>query len=141
MCVQLCLASVRRLSLLQVWLGTHTHTRTHTHIHTQHTYIHMHTRTLKHTYIHMHTQCHTNTYAHTYVQVHIRTHTHSHTHTHTHIYRYVEPPLFDLQACYRDSNPTTPLIFVLSPGSDPTAALAQFAGMYVCVSVCLRVCV
>ena len=42
--------------------------------------------------------------------------------------RFVEPPVFDLGACYADSNPTTPLIFVLSAGSDPTAALLQFAG-------------
>jgi dynein heavy chain len=43
--------------------------------------------------------------------------------------QYVEPPAFDLAACYADSSPTTPLIFVLSAGSDPTAALLQFAGM------------
>lgn len=43
--------------------------------------------------------------------------------------KYVEPPPFNLHACYADSTPITPLIFVLSPGSDPTAALLQFAGM------------
>jgi dynein heavy chain len=42
--------------------------------------------------------------------------------------QYVEPPAFDLAACYADSSPTTPLIFVLSAGSDPTATLLQFAG-------------
>jgi dynein heavy chain, axonemal len=41
--------------------------------------------------------------------------------------RFVEPPACDLHACYADSSPATPLIFVLSPGSDPTAALLQFA--------------
>lgn len=41
--------------------------------------------------------------------------------------KFVEPPTFDLQACHADSTPVTPLIFVLSAGSDPTAALLQFA--------------
>ncbi len=42
--------------------------------------------------------------------------------------KYVEPPPFNLHACYADSSPTTPLIFVLSAGSDPTAALLQVGG-------------
>jgi dynein heavy chain len=41
--------------------------------------------------------------------------------------KFVEPPAFDLHACFEDSSPTTPLVFVLSSGSDPTAALLQFA--------------
>lgn len=40
---------------------------------------------------------------------------------------FVEPPSFDLQASYADSSPTTPLIFILSPGSDPMDNLMMFA--------------
>jgi dynein heavy chain len=40
---------------------------------------------------------------------------------------FVEPPPFDLGACFEDSTATTPLIFVLSKGSDPTKAFYQFA--------------
>ena len=40
--------------------------------------------------------------------------------------RFVRPPPFDLGACHRDSTPTMPLIFVLTAGSDPMAALLSF---------------
>jgi len=42
-------------------------------------------------------------------------------------HRFVEPPVLDLNETYADSTPTDPLIFVLSPGVDPTANLRQLA--------------
>ena len=42
--------------------------------------------------------------------------------------RFIEPPPFDLQACYKDSTVLSPLVFVLSKGSDPTKAFIEFAG-------------
>ena len=40
---------------------------------------------------------------------------------------FVEPQPFDLAPCYADSTPSTPLIFLLSPGSDPMGVLLRFA--------------
>jgi len=41
--------------------------------------------------------------------------------------KYVEPPPFDLRACYNDSSCMTPLIFVLTSGSDPAKDLLLLA--------------
>lgn len=40
---------------------------------------------------------------------------------------YVEPPVFNLVEIYGDSSCVTPLVFILSPGSDPMMALLKFA--------------
>ena len=40
--------------------------------------------------------------------------------------QYVEPPTFNLGACFDDSSNVTPLVFVLSTGSDPVAGFRRF---------------
>jgi len=37
--------------------------------------------------------------------------------------KFIDPPPFDLGAIYKDSSCSIPLIFILSPGSDPFASL------------------
>mmetsp|Transcript_28823 Transcript_28823/g.26086 ORF Transcript_28823/g.26086 Transcript_28823/m.26086 type:complete len:151 (+) Transcript_28823:550-1002(+) len=41
--------------------------------------------------------------------------------------QFVDPPTFDLAKCYKDATIITPLIFVLSAGSDPVADFKRFA--------------
>jgi len=38
---------------------------------------------------------------------------------------FVKPPPFDLQSCYDDSSAMIPLVFILSPGSDPMGAVIR----------------
>ena len=45
--------------------------------------------------------------------------------------RFVEPPPFDLPGSYAESSCATPLLFVLSPGSDPTSALLKLSLIHI----------
>lgn len=41
--------------------------------------------------------------------------------------QFIVPPTFNLEKSFKDSNVTTPLIFVLSTGSDPVSDFQRFA--------------
>jgi hypothetical protein len=41
--------------------------------------------------------------------------------------QYIEPPPFNLDQAYRDSDCNTPLIFILSPGADPRIEITNLA--------------
>jgi dynein heavy chain len=41
--------------------------------------------------------------------------------------QYIEPPPFNLEQTYKDSDCNTPLIFILSPGADPRLEITNLA--------------
>uniref|UniRef100_Q9P225-2 Isoform 2 of Dynein axonemal heavy chain 2 n=2 Tax=Homo sapiens TaxID=9606 RepID=Q9P225-2 len=41
--------------------------------------------------------------------------------------RFIEPPVLNMKSVLEDSTPRSPLVFILSPGVDPTSALLQLA--------------
>ena len=40
---------------------------------------------------------------------------------------YLEPPNVSIRDIWKDSDKRTPIIFVLSPGADPTSSLLKFS--------------
>lgn len=46
--------------------------------------------------------------------------------------QYITPPHVNLDAIFEQSTPTMPVVFVLSPGSDPTSELMKLAERYGC---------
>jgi dynein heavy chain len=43
---------------------------------------------------------------------------------------FIDPPTFNLKNCYLDSSVISPLIFVLSSGTDPIADFTKFAAEF-----------
>jgi len=41
--------------------------------------------------------------------------------------RYVQPPVISFDAIYEQSTPNSPIVFILSPGSDPASDLVKLA--------------
>lgn len=54
-------------------------------------------------------------------------------------YRFVEPPIFDLSSSFKDSDPDTPIIFLLSSGSDPVSSIYEFAKQFNMTEKCYSV--
>lgn len=40
---------------------------------------------------------------------------------------YVQPPIISFEAIYEQSHPQSPIVFILSPGSDPASDLMKLA--------------
>ena len=40
---------------------------------------------------------------------------------------YVQPPIISFEAIYEQSQPLSPIVFILSPGSDPASDLMKLA--------------
>lgn len=43
---------------------------------------------------------------------------------------YITPPVISYDAIYEQTSATTPVVFILSPGSDPTSDLMKLADRY-----------
>jgi hypothetical protein len=102
-------------------MGTHSCSQLPVQITCSHTYArentHVYARTQAHAHMHLCSQLRTRRAQAAFENTRIYARTQAHAHTHT--------PL--LTAAYAESSSSTPLLFVLSPGSDPTAALLSFA--------------
>lgn len=48
---------------------------------------------------------------------------------------FLEPQSSDLTEMYSDSSPKTPLIFILSVGTDPANELYKFANKVICIKI------
>lgn len=46
--------------------------------------------------------------------------------------QYITPPHVSFDMVFEESTPTMPIVFILSPGSDPTSELMKLADRYGC---------
>lgn len=46
--------------------------------------------------------------------------------------QYITPPHVNFDMIFEESTPTMPVVFILSPGSDPTSELMKLADRYGC---------